>query len=118
MHALYAITVIVISSSSSSHLPCFGRVCVCVGYVYRCKASFFSPRIGGQSSLMLLCPTKLCIRGEVEASTGNGCVPAWLVNKYIYIYKYVDVCFHPAPGRSYVAAGGDIYFIAVGLYCQ
>ena len=64
------------------------------------------------------CPTT---RNEAVDMSRKGNVAGFLyLLLYVcihIIYEYIDI-YSPAPGRIEVAAGGDIYFIAVGLYGQ
>ena len=48
---------------------------------------------------------------KLWAWVGRETWPVSCTCSYIYMYS-------PAPGRILVAAGGDLYFIAVGLYCH
>ena len=74
--------VILISCSCSSHLPCCGRVCVCVYHLYRCKTSTLQGRV----ALMSYHTQRSC--GHEWGKLGRFPVPAILY----YIYS-------PAPGR-------------------
>ena len=74
---------ILISRSVSFHLPCCGRVCVCVYHLNRCKTSLLCRGVWHS------CPTT---RNEAVDMSGMG-------NLAGFLYLHFNILSSPAPGR-------------------
>ena len=96
---------ILISCSFSFHLPCCGRVCVCVFHLNRCKTSMFCRGVWHS------CPTT---RNEAVGMSGMGNLASFLYlqkKKYIYIYIYIV-----PPLGAYKSQLGGTYTLSLLVY--